>query len=433
MWWFAGVALAGTYDDGVAALAEGRFADAKANLEATVAADPSHATAWWELGWARYGLKDFSGAAAAFAKSDGLVSRSSEGDFWVDVAKARAAWWSAPAPTISPVVEQPDAGNGLVIAAVGDTLPGSTLRLGAAGLPPGDPAALLAAVAGPMKAAELTFANLETTVSDDLPSTKCKPDSTSCYAFRTPPSMLASLTAAGVDVVSNANNHAFDTQEAGMIATEAALDAAGLAHAGRYGDIAYLERDGFKVAVVAAHSGSCCLNVNDLDEVTRAVGLADQNADLVIFSFHGGAEGSGAQHVPGKLEIAWGERRGDVKALARTAVDAGADLVLGHGPHVLRAMEVYKGRFIAYSLGNFVGYRQFGTKGGPTAVSAVLEVELAPNGAVRRAKLHPAMLDAEAVPRPDPAGTAIGTINELSAADFPTTGVKVAPDGTISW
>ena len=125
--------------------------------------------------------------------------------------------------------------------------------------------------------------------------------------------------------------------------------------------------------------------------------------------------------------------RGDVKALARAAVDAGADLVIGHGPHVLRAMEVYRGRLIAYSLGNFVGYRQFGTRGGHGGTSVVLQTELADNGVLISARLHPMMLDSEGIPRPDPDGSALPSIQELSDADFPGSGVRVASDGTLSW
>jgi len=210
----------------------------------------------------------------------------------------------------------------------------------------------------------------------------------------------------------------------------AALDKAGIAHAGRYGDTASLERNGLKVAFVAAHSGSCCLNVNEVDEVVAAIRVADRDHDLVVLSFHGGAEGSGARHVPGKTEIAWGERRGDLKKLARAAVDAGADLVLGHGPHVLRAMELYKGRLIAYSMGNFVGYRQFGA-GEYTGTSEVLQLQLASNGVLTGGRVVPLMLNGESAPVPDPSGKAIRQLNELAAADFPQTGVTIAEDGTF--
>jgi poly-gamma-glutamate capsule biosynthesis protein CapA/YwtB (metallophosphatase superfamily) len=282
-------------------------------------------------------------------------------------------------------------------------------------------------------AADIAFLNLEGPLADGLPSTKCGPNSTSCYAFRTPTRYTAALVSGSIDVASLANNHASDLGAAGQESSMAALDAVGIAHAGRYGDVAMLERNGRKIAFLAAHSGSCCLNVNELEEIQAAVRLADREADIVVLSFHGGAEGYKARHVPGKREIAWGEQRGDVKALAHAAIDAGADLVIGHGPHVLRAMEVYKGRLVAYSLGNFVGYRQFGTQGGFGGTSAIVDAELAGNGVLVSARIHAMALDDEGVPHPDPAGAAWDQIRELTEADFPQTGVKIAADGTLSW
>jgi hypothetical protein len=137
--------------------------------------------------------------------------------------------------------------------------------------------------------------------------------------------------------------------------------------------------------------------------------------------------------VPGRTEVAWGEDRGDEKTLARAAVDAGADLVIGTGPHVLRAMEVYQGRLIAYSLGNFIGYRQFGTAGGFGGTGAILEATLAANGALVSAKLDPIALDADSIPHPDPTGLGLDEIRELALADFPETGVKIGPAGAITW
>jgi hypothetical protein len=197
--------------------------------------------------------------------------------------------------------------------------------------------------------------------------------------------------------------------------------------------VARIERDGVKIAMVAAHSGLCCLNVNEIRELQAAVAEADRDADLVVFSFHGGREGSDARHVPGEVEVAWGEKRGDQEALSHAVIDAGADLVLGHGPHVLRAMEVYRGRLIAYSLGNFMGYKQFGTAGGYGGRTVLLEAELAGNGVLVSARLHPMALDGESIPRPDPGKEGLQHVRELSAADFPATGVQVAADGTLSW
>lgn len=325
------------------------------------------------------------------------------------------------------------AGAPLTVVAAGDTMMGSDRVKGAAGLPPDDGAMLFADTAPVFSAADVAFLNLEGPLAEGLSSPKCAPTSTDCYAFRTPTRFVQNLVRAGIDVVSLANNHANDLGEEGLLSTMRTLDAAGIAHAGRRGDVGVLERGGRRIAVVGAHSGSCCVNVNDLDEVRAAVRAADEGADIVIFAFHGGAEGAEHRHVPGAVEIAWGEPRGDVKALGRAAVEAGADLVIGTGPHVLRAMEVHQGRLIAYSLGNYTGFRQFGTKGGPGGTSALLEARLGDDGRFLGGRLVSLALDGESVPHLDPTGAGARMVDELSRADFPETGVRVAADGSLSW
>ena len=431
LWLTAHLATATPYADGVAGMEEQSIPEAIAERQAAVDASPTNAQAWWRLGWAHWADGDFVDVIRCWERTAELDPSHAGPGFWLPAAHYRLT--TAVGPQVMLKISDKPTDPAIRIVAAGDTMLGSDLRRGADGLPPDDGAGLLAPFADTFRDADVAFLNLEGTLADGVPSTKCGPQSTSCYAFRTPTRFTKALTSVGIDVVSHANNHAMDLAEPGMISTAEALDAAGIAHAGRYSDVAMVEAADLKIAVVAAHSGECCLNVNDLHEVVTAVTWADQEADLVIFTFHGGAEGSRARHVPGKTEIAWGERRGDVKALARVAVDAGADLVLGHGPHVLRAMEVYKGRLIAYSLGNFVGYRQFGTKGGYTGTSAILDVTLSKNGAVDGARLHPVLLDAEAVPKPDPSGKAYGQVNELSAADFPDTAVRVDDNGVLSW
>jgi hypothetical protein len=429
--WFAAVAFADPYSDGVQALKDGRYQQAKSLLTQAAALDESNSDALWELGWAYWTLEDYAGAARAWERVQALDPDRAELSTWLGNARARAPLAGAKPDNVEiPMV----ASEGRVtFAAAGDTMMGSDLRWGAAGLAPGNGEILFADVAPIFSAADIAFVNIEGPLADGIPSSKCGPNSTSCYAFRTPTKYAKALVSANIDVASLANNHALDLGTAGQQSTMDALDKVGVAHAGRYGDTATIERNGIKVGFIAAHSGSCCLNVNAIEEVMGAVALMDRDHDIVVLSFHGGAEGAGARHVPGKTEIAWGERRGDVKKLARAAVDAGADLVLGHGPHVLRAIEVYKGRLIAYSLGNFTGYRQFGAGGGYTGTSVIVEAVLADNGVLVSAKLHPLALDKSSIPRLDPAGLAFAHIGELSAADFPTSGVKVGDNGVLTW
>ncbi len=430
-WWLV-LALAGPFEDGVEALKRGDRVAARTLLTEAAEADPQAVGPRWELGWACWIDDDFACASTQWAAVEKLKEDHEDVGFWLQAARTRRRLQKASGSNPD-VATAPVGDDRIRFVAAGDTMMGSDLRRGASGLPPDDGGHIFDDVKGLFDAADVAFLNLEGPLADDLPSTKCKPGSTSCYAFRTPTRYAANLAVAGVDVVSLANNHAFDLGAAGQQFTMDILDRVGIAHSGRYGDVGTLVVGERRVAVVAAHSGSCCLNVNRIEEVQAAIREADRGHDLVVSSFHGGAEGAKARHVPGKVEVAWGERRGDVKALARAAVDAGADLVIGHGPHVLRAMEVYKGRLVAYSLGNFMGYAQFGTKGGVGGHTVLVDATLAANGALVSAKLHPIRLDERSVPHPDPAGTALGHVRELTVADFPESGVTVGEDGRLSW
>jgi poly-gamma-glutamate capsule biosynthesis protein CapA/YwtB (metallophosphatase superfamily) len=112
-------------------------------------------------------------------------------------------------------------------------------------------------------------------------------------------------------------------------------------------------------------------------------------------------------------------------------VDAGADLVLGSGPHVLRGMERYRGRLIAYSLGNFAGYHNFGLDGA-LGDSAVLHVKLTAKGAFRSGRITSVRLVDAGMPEPDPAGTGAQLIAQLSRDDLGSRAIRVTPAGRIA-
>ncbi len=135
--------------------------------------------------------------------------------------------------------------------------------------------------------------------------------------------------------------------------------------------------------------------------------------------------------MPHGRETFLGEDRGDLRGFARAVVDAGADLVLGHGPHVLRGMEIYKDRLIAYSLGNFATYGRFNLSGF-LGVGVVLDVTLTPDGRFVTGKLLPTKQQGAGIPSRDEAGEAIDLIRTLSQDDFPQTGVQVAGDGSLA-
>ena len=185
-----------------------------------------------------------------------------------------------------------------------------------------------------------------------------------------------------------------------------------------------------RIAIVGFASYTWSAPLNNAAKVKKLVQKADAQADIVVVAFHGGAEGSDKQHVPNGGESQFGENRGNLRAFARTAIDAGADLVVGSGPHVVRGMQFYKGRLIAYSSGNFVGYRTFSLSG-PLSVSFVLEVTLKPG---RHLGLRPHAADAAR--RPGLRGADAGrrgdhSVRDLSQADFGKTAPRIGDDGTI--
>ncbi|GMU60256.1 MAG: hypothetical protein AMXMBFR34_20190 [Myxococcaceae bacterium] len=319
-------------------------------------------------------------------------------------------------------------GGSLRIRAVGDVMLGTTVPEGK--LPPDDGAHLLDGVASLLGDADLTFANLEGPLCDSGTSNKCRPGS-NCFAFRTPTSYAKHLVAAGVDFGSTANNHSGDFGEGCRRETEAALDANGIAWSGAPGTIGKKTVRGRRVALVAFHTSAAVNDVNDLPTAKKLVQQAKADADVVIVSFHGGAEGTNATRVRDGIERYLGENRGNLKAFTHGVIDAGADLVLGHGPHVLRGMELYQGHLIAYSLGNFATYGRFDLSG-PLGVSAVLEVTLDEAGRFAGGQLFATKQEGKGVPVVDPSGRGIAMVKDLTAKDFPKTGVVVGDDGRLS-
>lgn len=338
----------------------------------------------------------------------------------------------APQTRPTPANQEP-----ITIAAVGDIMLYSTFPDDTR-VPPNDGKDLLKEVTPILSGADVAFGNLEGPMLEGGTSEKCgtpvpgKP--IRCFAFRVPPRYGKYLKDAGFDILNLANNHAGDFGDEGRRSTRQTLDALGIKHAGSDRNqfaSTILEVKGKKIAFIGFAHNNISLNVNELDAARRVVQEAARKADLVVVSFHGGAEGTDAQHVPKQTEIFIGEKRGNLPAFAHTVIDAGADLVLGHGPHVLRGMEVYKDRLIAYSLGNFATYGWFGLKA-ETALTMILEAEIAADGKFIKGKIHPGRQEGRGGPILDKTNrTAIATVRNLSAQDFPASAPSIKDDGTI--
>ncbi len=321
----------------------------------------------------------------------------------------------------------------ITIAAVGDIMLGSPYPNDSR-MPPNDGVDLLKEVTPILAAADIAFGNLEGPIVDNAASSKCSPRSTRCFAFRMPTRYGPYLKAAGFDVLSLANNHAGDFGEIGRSTTRRILDEQGIKHAGSDRNTfstTYLTVKGNRVAFIGFAHNSLVPNVNDLSFARQLVLEAGKKADIVVVSFHGGAEGTGAQNVPNRTEMFAGEARGNLPLFSRTVIDAGADLVLGHGPHVMRGMEIYKDRLIAYSLGNFATYGWF-QLAGETAMTMVLEAKLAPDGKFLGGKINSARLEGRGIPVLDPSGASTKLVRNLSETDFGSNAPLIANDGTIS-
>jgi hypothetical protein len=180
-----------------------------------------------------------------------------------------------------------------------------------------------------------------------------------------------------------------------------------------------VSRNGTRIAFVGFSTYPWSAPMSDLAEVRSLVMAADRQADLVVAMMHAGAEGADRTHVPLIREEAYGEDRGDSRLFARTAIDAGADLVLGSGPHVLRGMQLYKGRLIAYSLGNLAGWHNFSSHGN-LSLSALLRVNLAPDGSLTRGRVVSLRLHGAGVPRVDHSEESERLMRRLSRQDFGT-------------
>jgi hypothetical protein len=295
-------------------------------------------------------------------------------------------------------------------------------------LPPED-ANILEGVKDLLRDADMTFANLEGPLCDGGETTKCSAGSR-CYAFRMPGRYVHHLKEAGINVVSTANNHSGDFGEECSRQTEAFLDAVGIAWSGPPGSVAFFQHHGRRVAVLAFHASPRTNNLNDLPAALALLAKAKKEAHWVVVSFHGGAEGAFATRVARGREIFLKENRGDLRLFARSMVEAGADLVLGHGPHVLRGMELWKGKLIAYSLGNFATYGRFGLAG-PLGVGAVLEVVLDEDGNFAEGRVFSTQQVGKGIVQPDAQGKAFSALRELSFADFPQTGLGVGLDGKL--
>lgn len=313
---------------------------------------------------------------------------------------------------------------------MGTTWPDST---GKSGLPVADGLHLFDDVKSVLRRVDVACGNLEGSFLDGPGKRRPMGNPNTYFVFRMPTAYVDHLVDAGYDFVGLANNHINDFGEPGRQSTMATLRRAGICFAGLKNrcDIAIIERKGVRIALTQFGHGGNNLDVNDLDELRRVVKQMRDTADIVVVAFHGGAEGAKYTHIPHGPEKYLGEKRGDVEAFAHAAIDAGADVVYGHGPHVPRAAELYKGHIIFYSLGNFCTPRRMGLKGF-SGYAPIAEVTLDSDGLYVDGRIHSFIQQPGRGPRADTDNVAAKLIRQLSSEDFPASPLVIATDGTLS-
>jgi hypothetical protein len=329
------------------------------------------------------------------------------------VAASTGTATQAPAAPVAP----------LTIQWVGDTVLGSSY-----GLPPDGARSTFDGVEPVLRRADLTVGNLEETFSTGGTS-KCA-GSPHCFAFQAPPAYARRLREAGFDLMNLANNHAWDFGAGGQAQTLAALRKARVAETGLPGEITVRRVRGVRVAFLGFAPYPWAARLDDVPSARALVRRAAARADIVVVIIHAGAEGADADHVPRGGETFLGEDRGDSRRFAHAVVDAGADAVVGSGPHVVRGVELYHGRPIAYSAGNFAGYRNFGLSG-RLALSAIVRLELDPDGSFTGGRWISVRLAGPGLPRLDPGRGSLALVRDLSRDDFGAAGMRFTRDGTM--
>ena len=336
----------------------------------------------------------------------------------------------APAPPVVPLPPLLDKSTlRISIASVGDMMIGTDYPQNH--LPDDDGISFLAHVTPVLTAADIAFGNLEGVLMDGGEPGKTCSNPQACYLFRSPTRYAQHYKNAGFDVLSLANNHARDFSEEGRTSSMDALTAHGIAHSGREGTVAILRHGDLNVAFLAFAVTKNSNMMLDYPLAFETIAAHAETCDIVVVSFHGGAEGAAVTHIPFAEEEYYGEPRGDVVWFSRGAVDAGADLVIGHGPHVVRGMERYKDRLIAYSLGNFATYYGISVAG-IKGIAPILTTTLDGNGAFIDGQITSTVQLRPDGPSIDERQRALNLMRGLSSEDFGDAGLAFHPDGSLS-
>jgi poly-gamma-glutamate capsule biosynthesis protein CapA/YwtB (metallophosphatase superfamily) len=319
----------------------------------------------------------------------------------------------------------------VTVAAVGHLVMGTNYPSSHPALPADGGKSLFEKTKDLLSSADLTFGNLAAPLSSRGKTHK-KVDNVNVFAFRTPPSYGTFLKEAGFDVLQAANNHILDFGADAYEDTLALLDKLGIGHIGRKGEVWFSTVRGITVGFVGFTQPYTDFfeSHHDIGAAAKVVLEAKKKCQVLVVGFHGGTEGKDSLHTPEKPEYLGKEYRGEVVKLSHALVDAGADLVVGFGPHLPRAMEFYKGKLIDYALGNFLTYGPFNLRG-PSGLSLILKATFDKNGKMVRAWVDPIAVISPGIPEPDGSQGTLRHLRSLSKEDFPKSYPEILDDGTV--
>ena len=286
-----------------------------------------------------------------------------------------------------------------------------------------------------LKNADITVGNLEGTLFDNDGTPKSCNNPNVCYVFRMPSRYGTYLKQTGFDYLSIANNHSNDFGEIGIKETIKNLDNLGIKYSGikDIAESAILEKDGKKFGFISFSPNSATLKLNDYNYAKKLISELKSKVDIVIVMFHGGAEGANAEHITKRYEIFHGEDRGNVYEFAHFAIDNGAYIIFGQGPHVTRAVELYKNKFISYSGGNFATFGKINVSGS-MRIAPIFKIKISNKGDFISGEIIPVRQTYKSLgPFIDSEKLAIKKIISLNKSDFPNgNGLSITADGKIT-
>jgi len=320
--------------------------------------------------------------------------------------------------------------DSISIIGVGDMMLGTNFP-SISYLPPEDGKNILTPVRHILKNADITFGNLESVILSEGGTVKTCSNPNLCYAFRMPNHYVNYFKEAGFDVLSLANNHVGDFGEKGRENTVKLLVETDIKFAGitKY-PFTTFEKNGIKYGFCAFAPNNGTISINNSKNAISIVQHLDSICDIIIVSFHGGAEGAAQTHITRSTETCFGENRGNPYKFARTVIDAGADVVFGHGPHVTRAIDVYKGRFIAYSLGNFATYGRFNLRG-VSGIAPIIKLFVNQKGEFLSGNIYSIKQIGRGGPIIDNNQMALKEVINLTQSDIPESPIIIQKNGYI--